>query len=112
MYRSLLASVLAFASSTLAFSNPMTCTGTCTDTHDPTLIRRESDGRYYRFATGGGIDIYSAPSLTGAWTKLGEVLPSGSSIDNSGSDDAWAPDVHYISGTYYLYYAVLSLIHI
>ncbi|TKA30790.1 Arabinan endo-1,5-alpha-L-arabinosidase A [Salinomyces thailandicus] len=104
----LLALAAAWLPSTLAFADPLACSGTCTDTHDPTLIQRDSDGTYFRFATGGGIPIYSATSLTGSWTYLGEVLPSGSSIDNSGSDDAWAPDVHYVDGTYYLYYAVSS----
>ncbi|KAK6385274.1 hypothetical protein LTR65_009315 [Meristemomyces frigidus] len=98
--------LLALAAYATAFSNPLACSGTCTDTHDPSLIRRSSDGTYYRFATGGGIDIYSSPSLTGPWTLQGEVLPNGSGIDSPGSDDAWAPDVHYIDSTYYLYYAV------
>ncbi|KAK5120726.1 hypothetical protein LTR85_006084 [Meristemomyces frigidus] len=103
----LLPAILAcLAALAAAFSNPLACSGTCTDTHDPSLIRRTSDGAYYRFATGGGIDIYSSPALTGPWTYQGEVLPSGSSIGNAGSDDAWAPDVHYLGSTYYLYYAV------
>lgn len=89
-----------------AFSNPLSCSGICTDTHDPSLIRRSSDGTYFRFATGGGLDIHTADSLLGPWTLAGQVLPSGSSIDNSGSADAWAPDVHYVDSTYYLYYAV------
>ncbi|KAK5159620.1 hypothetical protein LTS14_002762 [Recurvomyces mirabilis] len=49
---------------------------------------------------------HSAPSITGPWKNAGEVLPSGSKINNPGADDAWAPDVHYVAGTYYLYYAV------
>nr|POE56246.1 arabinan endo-1,5-alpha-l-arabinosidase a [Quercus suber] len=84
----------------------MACSGICTDTHDPSLIRRTSDGTYFRFATGGGIPIYTSPSLTGPWTRAGTVLPNGSSINNAGAKDAWAPDVHYINGEYYLYYAV------
>nr|POF01323.1 arabinan endo-1,5-alpha-l-arabinosidase a [Quercus suber] len=84
----------------------MACSGTCTDTHDPSLIRRTSDGTYFRFATGGGIPIYTSPSLTGSWTRAGTVLPAGSSIDNAGAKDAWAPDVRYINGEYFLYYAV------
>ncbi|KAI6838477.1 glycoside hydrolase family 43 protein [Hortaea werneckii] len=91
-----------------AFADPLSCSGTCVNTHDPSLFRRGSDGTYYRFATGGGMPIFSAPSLTGAWTYLGEVLPSGSSIANSGANDAWAPDVQYKDGQYYLYYSVSS----
>ncbi|TKA72835.1 putative arabinan endo-1,5-alpha-L-arabinosidase A [Friedmanniomyces simplex] len=91
-----------------AFSNPLPCKGVCNDTHDPSLIRRTSDGKYFRFATGGGIDIHTASSITGPWVSAGKVLASGSSINNPGADDAWAPDVHYVGGTYYLYYAVSS----
>lgn len=98
---------LALVAYATAYANPMACSGTCTDTHDPSLIRRVSDGVYYRFATGGGIDIYSASTLLGPWALQGSVLGSaGSSIDNAGSKDAWAPDVHYFEGNYYLYYAV------
>lgn len=107
-FTSIAVSLLAAAGSVAAYADPLSCSGTCTDTHDPSLIQRDSDGTYYRFATGGGIPIYSSPDLLGPWTYLGEVLPSGSSIDNSGADDAWAPDVHLVDGTYTLYYAVSS----
>ena len=89
-----------------AYRDPLPCTGMCHDTHDPSIIQRASDGLYFRFATGGGIDFYTAPSITGPWSSAGVVLPNGSSINNSGSDDAWAPDVHLVDGIYYCYYAV------
>ncbi|KAK5173289.1 uncharacterized protein LTR77_001970 [Saxophila tyrrhenica] len=92
-----------------AFSSPLPCTGTCTNTHDPALLQRGSDGTYFRFATGGRLPIHTSPSLTGPWTYVGDVLPEGgSSIDNPGADDAWAPDVHEVDGTYYCYYSVSS----
>jgi arabinan endo-1,5-alpha-L-arabinosidase len=34
------------------------------------------------------------------------VLPNGSSIDNPGRKDPWAPDVHLVGDEYFLYYAV------
>ena len=91
-----------------AYADPLPCEGICTDTHDPSLILRESDGTYFCFATGGGLDIHTAHSIQGPWTYDGVVLADGSSIDNPGSDDAWAPDVHEVDGTYYCYYAVSS----
>ncbi|KAK3638393.1 hypothetical protein LTR56_003543 [Elasticomyces elasticus] len=91
-----------------AFSNPLPCTGQCHDAHDPSLIRRTSDGKYYRFATGGGISIHTASTITGPWANAGTVLTKGSSINSPGAGDAWAPDVKYVEGTYYLYYAVSS----
>ncbi|KAH1890820.1 hypothetical protein KXW04_002944 [Aspergillus fumigatus] len=91
-----------------AYANPGACSGNCW-THDPGLYQRKSDGKYFRFATGGGIHIASADSLEGPWTDDGYVLPSGSIIDLDGKTNLWAPDLHYHDGTYYLYYAVSSL---
>ncbi|KAF7178920.1 hypothetical protein CNMCM7691_007744 [Aspergillus felis] len=91
-----------------AYADPGACSGDCW-THDPGLYQRKSDGKYFRFATGGGIHIASANSLEGPWTDDGYVLPSGSSINLDGNTNLWAPDVHYQNGTYYLYYAVSSL---
>ena len=104
----LLTTVFSAAALVAGFSNPLPCSGTCTDTHDPSLIQRTSDGKYFRFATGGGLDIHTASGIQGPWSYVGKVLPSGSSISNSGANDAWAPDVHLVSGTYYCYYAVSS----
>ncbi|RMY93403.1 hypothetical protein D0861_01944 [Hortaea werneckii] len=67
-----------------AFADSSACSGTCVNTHDQSLFRRGSDGTYYRFATGDWTPIFSAPSLTGDWTYLGEVSPSGSSNAKSG----------------------------
>jgi len=88
-----------------AYSNPGACSGAC-NTHDPSLIQRTSDGTWFLFSTGGGIGISTASSISGSFTSVGEVLSSGSKIDLTGNTDLWAPDVHYVSGTYYLYYAV------
>ncbi|EFX01844.1 glycoside hydrolase, family 43 [Grosmannia clavigera kw1407] len=88
-----------------AFSNPGACSGNCWS-HDPNVIRRESDGVYFRFDTGSEISTMKADSLTGPWTAQGSALPGGSTIDLAGNTDLWAPEVHYIDGTYYLYYAV------
>ncbi|KAF2476670.1 endo-1,5-alpha-L-arabinosidase [Lindgomyces ingoldianus] len=113
----LLPSILAIA--VHAYTNPMTCSGTCTNAHDPSLIRRD-DGTYFRFSTGGKIAIHSAPAITGPWTYKGAAIPSGSSINKAGKDDLWvrihrgdawdaqAPDVQKVGSTYYLYYSVSS----
>jgi len=88
-----------------AYSNPGACSGAC-NTHDPSLIQRTSDGKWFRFGTGGGIGISSASSISGPYTYLGVALSGGSSISLTGNTDLWAPDVHYVAGTYYMYYAV------
>ena len=72
-----------------AYALPEACSGTCTNSHDPSIIRRSSDGLYFRFSTGGKIAIHTATSLTGPWTYRGAMLPSGSSINLAGNQDLW-----------------------
>ncbi|RYC54790.1 hypothetical protein CHU98_g11418 [Xylaria longipes] len=96
---------LPLLGSALGYANPKTCTGTCTNAHDPAIIRR-SDGTYFRFSTNGKIAVHTAPDITGPWTYRGAAIPSGSSIDLPGNQDLWAPDVSLVGSTYYLYYAV------
>lgn len=103
---SLLAASSALISTAAAYANPGACSGECW-THDPSVVRR-SDGTYYRFSTGSKIGIYSASSLSGPWTFEGAAIPDGSSIDLTGNDDLWAPDVILKGSTYILYYAVSS----
>ncbi|KAF2192182.1 glycoside hydrolase family 43 protein [Zopfia rhizophila CBS 207.26] len=107
--RSLLSGVLLslWTASVDAYANPLSCSGTCTNAHDPALIRRD-DGTYFRFSTGGKIAIHSAPSMTGPWTYRGAAIPNGSKIDKKGKDDLWAPDVIKVGSTYYLFYSVSS----
>ncbi|KAL8995484.1 MAG: hypothetical protein Q9169_004778 [Polycauliona sp. 2 TL-2023] len=95
--------------STLAtpYPPPLPCHGTCTNTHDPSLILRP-DGTYFRFSTGSNISIHTAPTIHGPWTYNGPALPHGSRIQKPGSRDLWAPDVAFINTTYYLYYSVGS----
>lgn len=71
-----------------AYPNPGACSGDCF-AHDPALIKRSSDGKYFRFNTGGKIMIYDSPSLSGPWTYRGAAIPDGSSINLPGKDDLW-----------------------
>ncbi|KAI4864551.1 glycoside hydrolase family 43 protein [Hypoxylon rubiginosum] len=102
---SIICGILPFLATVYGYANPGACSGTCTNTHDPSIIRR-SDGTYFRFSTGGKIAVHTAPDITGPWTYKGAVLPSGSSIDLAGNQDLWAPEVALIGSTYYLYYSV------
>lgn len=74
-----------------AYATPMSCSGVCTNAHDPALIRRD-DGTYYRFSTGGKIAIHSAPSITGPWTYKGAAIPNGSKINLNGRNDLWVSE--------------------
>lgn len=95
-----LTSLLPLAALALGWSDPLPCSGTCTDSHDPSIIQRASDGTYFRFATGGSLSIHSGDSVQGPWTYQGVVL-------DAFSGDAWAPDAHELpDGSYILYYSV------
>lgn len=98
---------LLFVDVASAYASPKLCQGTCTNAHDPSIIRRD-DGTYFRFSTGGKIAIHTAPALTGPWTYKGAMLPSGSKINLKGKDDLWAPDVRKVGDYYYVYYSVSS----
>lgn len=70
------------------YANPSACSGHCWS-HDPSVIRRESDGTYFRFETGSRIGMWKAGDLTGPWEYQGAVLPGGSKINLPGRDDLW-----------------------
>lgn len=94
------------APSVHAYADPGSCSGACW-AHDPSVIQRTSDGLYFKFNTGTGMEIVTASSLSGPWTIRGSVLPGGTSITNAGqTKDLWAPDVHKVGNLYYLYYSV------
>jgi arabinan endo-1,5-alpha-L-arabinosidase len=86
--KSIWVTVLVAAAAVQAYSDPGACSGYCW-AHDPAVIQRTSDGTYFKFNTGTGIQYATASSLAGPWFIQGYVLPDGSSIANSGSDDPW-----------------------
>ncbi|RJE21660.1 Arabinan endo-1,5-alpha-L-arabinosidase [Aspergillus sclerotialis] len=94
-----------FATLAHGYANPGACSGPC-NVHDPSLIRRESDGLYFRFSTGNKISYATAESIEGPWTNVGSMLPGGSVINLEGNDDLWAPDVQLVNGAYHVYYSV------
>ncbi len=74
--------------------------------HDPSIVKQGNT--YYVFSTGGGIQIRTSTDLI-SWTRAGFVfsaIPSWiSHAVGSNVTDLWAPDISYVKGTYYLYYA-------
>jgi arabinan endo-1,5-alpha-L-arabinosidase len=79
---------LSFSGLASAQVNPGACLGAC-NVHDPAVIRRTSDGTYFRFSTGNKIQIATASALTGPWTNRGSALPNGSKINKPGNQDLW-----------------------
>ncbi|OJT10232.1 hypothetical protein TRAPUB_13252 [Trametes pubescens] len=102
----LLLSLLTLALGVLAaFPDPLKLSGSVL-IHDPSLVQRASDGKYFLFTTHNKGGILTATNLAGPWTSVGSILPSDSSINLPGRDDIWAPDVSLHGSTYYAYYAV------
>lgn len=103
----LVSSLLAvFGQPVSAYSDPGSCSGACW-AHDPSVVQRASDGLYFKFNTGGSMEIVTSSSLAGPWTIQGYVLPSGTSITTAGqTTDLWAPDVSKVGDLYHLYYSV------
>ncbi|KAG0127052.1 glycosyl hydrolase [Tuber indicum] len=97
--------LVAFVSTAISFGNPGACSSAC-NVHDPAVIRRDSDGKYFRFSTGNKIQIATSSSLSGPWTIKGSAISMGSKINLAGNQDLWAPDVTKVGDTYYLYYSV------
>lgn len=71
-----------------AYADPKTCTGVCVNSHDPSIVRR-SDGTYFRFSTGGGVAVHSAPDLSGPWAYKGNAISGGSKVNHAGNNDLW-----------------------
>ncbi|CAH0488588.1 unnamed protein product [Peronospora farinosa] len=90
------------------YANPEKCKGICGNAHDPSIIRRDEDSKYFRFSTGRTICVYTAPDLTGPWKDMGNVLPHGSKVKLKGQRMFWAPDVQKVGDMYYLYYSLSS----
>ena len=98
-----------YARQSSTYPPPEPISGNISQIHDPSIIKREIDGTWFRLSTNGNIALASAPSLSGPWTYLGALLPNGSQINISPDQQLWAPDVTNINGTYYCYYAVSTL---
>jgi hypothetical protein len=98
---STLVTALVAAVAVQAYSEPGACSGYCW-AHDPAVIQRASDGTYFKFNTGTGIQYATASSLAGPWKIQGYVLPNGSSINNSGSKDPWVGISNILECTTYL----------
>jgi hypothetical protein len=75
-----------FTTGAIAVPAPGPCSGSC-GTHDPALIRRVSDGTYFRFSTNGHVGTASAPSISGPWTSRGAALPG--TLKLSQGSDIW-----------------------
>ena len=86
--------------------NPPLCATTFTnpigDGADPWVVR--ADGKYYSVESrGGGIFVYRSDTLTSLKQNGVKVWSPPSSGWNQ--TDIWAPELHFIDGSWYIYYA-------
>lgn len=86
-------------------------TGDLVPTHDPVMIKQGDTFYVYGTGTdkqGRHILLRTSKDLI-HWTARGGVfpeIPAWARSDVPGTQDMWAPDVHFFNGRYYLYYAV------
>jgi arabinan endo-1,5-alpha-L-arabinosidase len=87
--------------------------GDISPVHDPVVIKEKQT--YYVFCTGGRpgqgvIPIRTSPDMR-SWKAAGfvfESLPEWATREIPMARNAWAPDVSFHNGKYYLYYSVSS----
>lgn len=69
------------------------------DGADP-WVYKHSDGYYYfTKTTGSDVTVWKSASLTGVDAAPRRVIPTG-------GHGIWAPELHYIDGAWYIYYAM------
>jgi arabinan endo-1,5-alpha-L-arabinosidase len=113
VHAALVAAALLGSPASAGAQQVLALTGDVAPVHDPTAI---AHGRsYYVFATGGRpgrgvIPIRTSPDLR-AWTAAGYVftaLPDWATREIPQARNAWAPDISFRDGKYWLYYSVSS----
>jgi GH43 family beta-xylosidase len=82
--------------SSCTFSNPIA------DGADPWVVRQD-DWYYLVESTGGGISVYRSKQLTDL--KRNEVRVWSAPEAGWNQDHIWAPELHFVDGRWYIYYA-------
>ncbi|GLW26005.1 hypothetical protein Mame01_60470 [Microbispora amethystogenes] len=89
----------------VAYPDPGYVTGDV-GAHDPEVTKKP-DGSYLLAYTGDNIALKTSTDRT-AWRNAGVAFPGGASWTHAytnGSNTLWAPDITYLNGRYYMYYA-------
>lgn len=79
---------------------------------DPSTISK-SGNTYWMYGTGTGIPQFSSTDRI-HWAYQGQVFGSAppwvaSAVPGNTNNNAWAPDIHFFSGTWHLYYCYSTL---
>ncbi|KAL0564544.1 hypothetical protein V5O48_017500 [Marasmius crinis-equi] len=107
-FLSLFTSLLSLASAVIAVSNPLPGSSDIV-VRDPSIWYNPTSRKYFLFSTDEKIKIFTSPSLTGPWTRVGSVLPNCSKINLPGNCNLWAPSISFTLGKYVLYYSVSTI---
>ena len=94
-------SILFFTYSCTGFSQEATFTNPIRNGADPWVFQK-GEHYYYCASAGGGISVSKSSKLTDHGT-LKKVWDSPEQGWNSAN--IWAPELHYIAGHWYIYYA-------
>ncbi|WP_405085048.1 family 43 glycosylhydrolase [Microbispora sp. NBC_01389] len=89
----------------VSYPDPGYITGDVT-AHDPEVTKKP-DGSYLLAYTGDNIALKTSADRT-AWRNAGVAFPGGASWTHAytnGGNTLWAPDITYLNGRYYMYYA-------
>ena len=75
---------------------------------DPSTVVK-SGGTYWVYGTGTGTEQFSSRDRV-HWTRRGPALPTAptwlaAAVPGNKDNAVWAPDVHFFSGTWHLYYS-------
>ncbi|KAI0746663.1 glycoside hydrolase family 43 protein [Daedaleopsis nitida] len=105
---SVVASLVSLASLAFAVPNPLPGSSNIV-VRDPAIIYNPNSQKYFVFSTDEGIKMFTSPSLTGPWTRVGSVLPNCSKVNLSGNCALWAPDIGILYNAYVLYYSVSTV---
>ncbi|MGW4637106.1 family 43 glycosylhydrolase [Sphaerisporangium sp. NPDC004334] len=88
-----------------SYPNPGRVAGD-TGVHDPEVTKRP-DGTYLLAHTGDNIALKTSTDRV-TWRNAGSAFPGGAPWTRpytGGSANLWAPDITYVNGRYYMYYA-------
>ncbi|WP_222851988.1 glycoside hydrolase family 43 protein [Cyclobacterium plantarum] len=99
--RAIATAILAFVFSCTGFSQGATFTNPIRNGADPWVFQKGED-YYYCASSGGGIAVSRSSKLTdhGALQKVWDAPDKGWNSAN-----IWAPELHFIAGHWYIYYA-------
>lgn len=105
-----------------SYPKPLPCTGEGCTTHTAALqdlhVIQHRNGTFFRISkdngTGTGLELSSAPAISGPWTRRKPILdPDVTLVGRASAQRAksqlWAPELRVIGNFYYCYYSIFDI---